>query len=70
MRERFGLSTQLLHACRIDFRGTESEYKTLGYLAAKTFEAEAPARFKEVLHGLGGRQQVPQTFNFSKEVKK
>ena len=55
VRERYGLSTQLLHACRIEFRGMSAEYETLGYLTAKTFEAEAPARFKEVLNGLGER---------------
>lgn len=55
MRERFGLTTQLLHACRIEFSEAAAESETLGYLAEKTFEADAPARFKEILHGLGGR---------------
>ena len=55
VRERFGLSTQLLHACRVEFSGGIPESGVLAYLAGKSFEAEAPARFKEVLHGLGGR---------------
>ncbi len=55
VRERFGLSTQLLHACRIEFLAGTAESETLGYLAERSFEAEPPARFKEILHGLGGR---------------
>ena len=55
VRERFGLTTQLLHACRIEFSEAAAESEALGYLAEKTFEADAPARFKEILHGLGGR---------------
>ena len=55
MRERFGLSTQLLHACRIEFLDSTAESETLGYLADKSFEAEAPARFREILHGLNGK---------------
>ncbi|MBQ6439350.1 MAG: RluA family pseudouridine synthase [Mogibacterium sp.] len=55
VRERFGLSTQLLHACRIDFLGKAAGSEVLGYLAERSFEAEAPARFKEVLRGLSGK---------------
>ena len=54
VRERFGLSTQLLHAWRIEFTGTAAEYETLGYLADRSFEAEPPARFSGILRGLGG----------------
>ena len=63
-RRRFGLSTQLLHACRVEFAeavegsgrsdgpdGTDA----LGHLAGKAFEADPPARFNEILQGLGGR---------------
>ena len=55
VRERFGLSTQLLHAFRIEFSEAAAESEVLGYLAEKTFEADAPARFREILKGLGGR---------------
>ncbi|MBR3125107.1 MAG: RluA family pseudouridine synthase [Mogibacterium sp.] len=55
VREHFGLSTQLLHACRIEFSGKAAGSGVLGYLAERTFDAEAPARFREVLHGLGGK---------------
>ena len=55
VRERFGLTTQLLHACRVEFSGSVSDSGVLSYLACKSFEAEAPARFMEILHGLGGR---------------
>jgi len=55
MRERFGLSTQLLHAGRIEFLKSVAESEVLGYLAEKSFNAETPARFREILHGLGGK---------------
>ena len=57
VRERFGLSTQLLHACRVEFSGRIPASGPLAYLSGKSFEADVPARFTEVLHGLGGRQQ-------------
>ena len=55
VRERFGLSTQLLHADRIEFLDTAADSEILGYLARKAFDATAPARFNEILNGLGGR---------------
>ena len=55
VRDCFSLSTQLLHACRIEFSGRVRESGVLDYLAGKSFEAEAPARFREILLGLGGR---------------
>ncbi|MBR3201411.1 MAG: RluA family pseudouridine synthase [Mogibacterium sp.] len=55
MRERFGLSTQLLHACRIEFSGAAPEYAVLGYLKGKAFEAPVPARFNEIISGLRSR---------------
>jgi 23S rRNA pseudouridine955/2504/2580 synthase len=51
MRERFGLSTQLLHACRIEFSGAVSGSEVLGYLGGKTFAAPVPARFNEIIKG-------------------
>ena len=51
VRERFGLSTQLLHACRIGFSDSVSGSEVLGYLGGKAFEAPAPARFNEILKG-------------------
>ena len=55
VRERFGLSTQLLHADRIEFLSSASDSESLGYLAERAFDAPLPERFKEILHGLGGR---------------
>ena len=55
MREHFGLTTQLLHACRIEFPETAAESEVLGSLAGKSFEAELPARFNEILSGLGDK---------------
>ena len=54
-RRRFGLSTQLLHACRVEFMETDDIPDALEHLAGRTFEADPPARFTEILHGLGGR---------------
>ena len=55
VKDSFGLSTQLLHACRVEFSGSVSESEELGYLAGKSFEAAAPRRFTEVLNGLRGK---------------
>ena len=55
VRERFGLSTQLLHADRIEFLESAADSEILGYLAARAFDAPAPARFNEILNGLGGK---------------
>ena len=55
MRERFGLTTQLLHACRVEFPGSATESETLGYLAGKSFDAPLPARTAEILKGLGAK---------------
>ena len=52
-RERFGLSTQLLHACRVEFSDSVSGYETLGYLAGKSFEAPVPAKFNIILNSSG-----------------
>ena len=51
MREHFGLSTQLLHACRIEFSGAVSGSEILGYLGGRAFEAPVPARFNEIIKG-------------------
>ena len=51
VRERFGLSTQLLHAGRIGFSDSVSGSEILGYLGGKSFEAPVPARFNEILKG-------------------
>lgn len=53
VRERFGLTTQLLHAYRIDFLPAVSDCEALSHLAGRSFEAEAPARFAEIACGLG-----------------
>ncbi len=53
--ERFGLSTQLLHADRVEFLSSAADSENLGYLAERAFDASLPSRFKEILYGLGDR---------------
>lgn len=53
VNRKYGLTTQLLHAGRIEFRASASESGSLGYLAGRSFEAPVPARFKEIIDGLG-----------------
>jgi 23S rRNA pseudouridine955/2504/2580 synthase len=48
-KKRFGLTTQLLHARRIEFRETTEE---LAYLCGRSFEAEIPPRFRNILTDL------------------
>lgn len=55
MSKNFRLSTQLLHADRIEFLGSSAESEVLGYLAERAFDAPLPKRFREILTGLGGR---------------
>ena len=56
--ERFGLSTQLLHADRVEFLSSAADSEKLGYLAERSFDAPLPSRFREILNGLGGRKCV------------
>lgn len=51
-----GLTTQLLHAHRIEFCGDAEDCGILGYLTGREFISPLPKRFKEVYKGLGGRQ--------------
>lgn len=60
VRARFGLSTQLLHAYRIEFSNSVSGSEALSHIAGKAFKAEPPARFTEIAHGLGGRYIKPR----------
>ena len=55
VREKFGLTTQLLHANRIEFFDSVAESDTLGHLACKAFDAPVPKRFREIFSGLGGK---------------
>ena len=57
VKEEFGLTTQLLHARRIEFKGSCAESETLGYLAGKTFASPLPKRFAGILSGLGSKQK-------------
>lgn len=55
-KEKFGLTTQLLHAERIEFSGgSEAELRLgcLGYLAGRSFTCPVPGRFAEILRALG-----------------
>lgn len=52
----FGLSTQLLHAHRIEFLDSAADSESLGYLAERAFDAPLPKRFREILSGLGGKK--------------
>ena len=45
-KKHFGLTTQLLHARRIEFRETT---EGLAYLCGRSFEAALPARFDKIL---------------------
>ncbi len=56
IKERFGLSTQLLHADRIEFLVTAAGSDSLGYLAGRAFDAPLPKRFMEIYRGLGGKR--------------
>lgn len=56
-----GLTTQLLHAHRIEFRGDDggdNDAGVLGYLAGREFISPLPKRFREVYRSLGGRQKL------------
>lgn len=55
IKDRFGLSTQLLHAGRIEFLGSAAGSESLAYLAEKAFDAPVPKRFMEIYRGLGGK---------------
>ena len=52
MKERFGLTTQLLHAFRLEFAEELPDDEGLGYLAGRSFEAAPPERFAKILKGL------------------
>lgn len=56
--ERFGLTTQLLHAGRIEFSDSVSSSDHLSYLAGRSFEAPLSDRFTEICRRLGSRQQL------------
>ena len=51
-KRNFGLTTQLLHAQRLEFRETT---EGLAYLSGKSFEAPLPSRFKRALAELQRR---------------
>lgn len=55
VNEHFGLSTQLLHADRVEFLTSAADSEKLGYLAERAFDAPLPSRFKEILTGLGSK---------------
>lgn len=57
VRKRFGLTTQLLHADRIEFLDLAAGSESLGYLAERCFDAPLPKRFREILTGLGGKNR-------------
>lgn len=47
-KDTLGISTQLLHACRIEF----GESEVLSGVSGRTFEAELPPRFKNIIERL------------------
>ena len=55
IRAHCGLTTQLLHADRIEFLDPAADSESLGYLAEKAFDAPVPKRFREIFTGLGGK---------------
>jgi len=50
MSREYGLTTQLLHACRLKIL---EGIRSLEYLKGQVFRAETPVRFKEIAEGLG-----------------
>lgn len=54
--DRFGLTTQLLHAARLEFSEEIPEKDPLSYLAGRSFEAPLPEKFRKIYAGLGGTQ--------------
>ena len=55
IKAHYGLTTQLLHAGRIEFLGSAADSESLGYLAERAFDAPVPKRFREIFTGLGGK---------------
>lgn len=55
IKAHYGLTTQLLHADRIEFLDDAAESESLGYLAGRAFDAPVPKRFREIFTGLGGK---------------
>lgn len=56
VNKNFGLTTQLLHAGRLEFLSSAAESESLGYLAERAFDSPAPKRFREIFAGLGGKK--------------
>ena len=54
VRKATGLSTQFLHACRIEFSDKASDSACLGYLAGRSFPSKLPRRLQDVYFALGG----------------
>ena len=55
--KQFRLTTQLLHADRIEFLDTVAGSESLGYLATRAFDCELPKRFDTILSGLRSGHQ-------------
>ena len=55
IRNEAGISTQMLHAQKIEFRDDVASSGSLGYLAGKVFTCKLPKRFSDVYHALGGQ---------------
>lgn len=55
--DRFGLSTQLLHAYRLEFAEELAYIDSLSYLAGQSFTAEIPERFSEILTKMGSHTE-------------
>ena len=55
IKAHYGLTTQLLHADRIEFLDPAAGSESLGYLAERAFDAPVPKRFREIFTGLGGK---------------
>ncbi len=52
VEKRFRLTTQLLHADRIEFLDSASDSEILGYMAGRAFDCDLPKRFSVILDGL------------------
>ena len=55
IKTHYGLTTQLLHADRVEFLDSAAGSESFGYLAGRAFDAPVPKRFREIFNGLGGK---------------
>lgn len=60
VREKYRLTTQLLHAHTLSFSADTADSEVLGYLSGETFVSALPKRFTDILDGLGSNRTYLQ----------